>query len=139
MWGYKDTPGGLAQSPRTGFLYDALAVLRRRRRAALALCLLVGAMAWFQPWLPRVPLLTGDDPLHIACLTSGRHGVLAADSEYGTRLDSEPVKWPFGFTARRVGSEVQVLGWLGNVVATTGGAYYLPGGPAYACGDAITQ
>jgi hypothetical protein len=39
-----------------------------------------------------------------------------------------PLRWPKGYTGRRVGSEVQVLDPAGNVVLTTGGRYRI--GPA---------
>ncbi|HEX7949627.1 MAG TPA: hypothetical protein VF494_04690 [Candidatus Limnocylindrales bacterium] len=77
----------------------------------------------------------------MSCYTAGTQGSLTADPEVGTLIHGEPVKWPWGFTARRDGSEVQVLGWLANVVATTGRSYYLPGGNEgdwfEACRDAL--
>jgi hypothetical protein len=37
------------------------------------------------------------------------------------------VAWPRGYSARYVGSEVEVLDWYGKVAATTGKRYYLSG------------
>ena len=116
--------------------------------AALGLFLLAGAMAWFQPWLPRVPLLTNPVPPSsvgeaLSCTLNMTSGPFVADPESGTRINGQVVEWPWGFTARRVGSEVQVLGWFGNVVATTGRTYLLygdPRGPAFlACGNAYPE
>ena len=39
-----------------------------------------------------------------------------------------PIMWPSGYTARRSGSEVEVLARNGEVVARTGGRYRIQGG-----------
>jgi hypothetical protein len=41
---------------------------------------------------------------------------------------SVPIMWPSGYTARRSGSEVEVLAWDGEVVARTGATYRIQGG-----------
>ena len=57
----------------------------------------------------------------------GVRGELITDPRSGTALksgpDLHPVRWPWGFTGRRVGSEVEVRDPDQNVVATTGGSY----------------
>jgi hypothetical protein len=124
----------------------------RRPRGLLAIALfVVGVAGWaihVQPWLPRVPLLTGD----AGCYADGTAGLLVSDADVGTVLKDPstgatvPVEWPEGFTARRDGSQVEVLDFWGNVKATTGRNYYLPGGrppegPALwaACPDPVVQ
>ena len=108
--------------------------MSRRVLAGLALvALVVGWAAWVQPWAPRVPLLTQSGPFwaSYACpADGGMSGELVADDTNGTALAPlhKPVMWPPGFTARRVGSEVQVLDGLGRVVATTGQTYEIDGG-----------
>lgn len=66
------------------------------------------------------------------CFVDVRPGVLVADPNFGTASRVEgggelPVMWPHGFTARRAGSEVEVLDAEGNVHATTGTFYNLTG------------
>ena len=62
-------------------------------------------------------------------------GQLVADPTYGTAVTSDfygqrtvPVMWGRGFTGRRSGSEVAVLGPDGKVVAVTGHRYRMEGG-----------
>jgi hypothetical protein len=67
------------------------------------------------------------------CILIGATGTLIVDPKYGTALDTgnasvgdhdvNPIIWPAGFSARRVGSEVEVLDATGKVVATTGRRY----------------
>ena len=110
---------------------------------ALALCLLgCGVDA---PWGERVALLTGDGPFrekwrYEACYTSAAGGLLTVDPQYGTAIrdthmrdpndpgPASPVMWWPGFTAWRVGSEVEVRDPAGRVVAITGREYRLEGG-----------
>jgi hypothetical protein len=106
---------------------------------------LVAASIWMKPFLPvsgEVPLLTGVPPMlkadngDIGCFTNSAAGLLVADPKYGTaiiidtdiRSDHTPVAWRPGFSARRVGSEVEVLAPDGQVVATTGKRYLMDGG-----------
>jgi len=87
-----------------------------------------------------VELVTGD-PLHGGCYTAQVAGLLVVDPTYGTaivatnhgsmvQLSDMPatLAWPPGFTARRSGSEVEVLGPQGNTVAITGRSYQFWGG-----------
>jgi len=70
-----------------------------------------------------VALLTGVD----SCWAGGAPGdggLLTADAAHGTSLRGKPVMWPVGYSARRAGSEVEVLNAKGAVVATTGRVYY---------------
>jgi hypothetical protein len=89
-----------------------------------------------------VQLVTGD-PLHGDCFTADVTGLLVVDPTYGTAIVADnhgsmvsltdvPVTlaWPPGFTARRSGSELEVLGPQGNVVAITGRSYQFSGGLA---------
>ena len=112
-------------------------------KLALALCLLgCGPNA---PSEARVALLTGDGPFreewrYEACYTSGAGGLLTVDPQYGTAISDthlggpnapgpvSPVMWWPGYSAWRVGSEVEVRDPAGNVVATTGHEYRLEGG-----------
>jgi hypothetical protein len=110
---------------------------------------LVGCGAW--PW-DRPPLLTRaetDDP-NTGCVLMGFFGQLVPDPESGTAivgaLDRHPIRWPHGYTARRVGSELEVIDPIGKVVAVTGmqvELFYLfesklyegkPGSTLLACG-----
>jgi len=76
-----------------------------------------------------VPLLTGD----VGCYAGGEGGptgLLVAEPRYGTSFVGRPVMWPRGYTARRAGSEVEVVGADGRVKATTGRTYHISVGPA---------
>jgi hypothetical protein len=69
-----------------------------------------------------VPLLTGA----LSCFAGGEGGAtgpLLAEPQYGTSWLGMPVMWPSGYTARRAGSEVEVLDTQGKVIATTGKTY----------------
>jgi|SRR5262245_18666751 len=69
-----------------------------------------------------VPLLTGA----LSCYAGGEGGATApllAEPQYGTSWLGMPVMWPSGYTARRAGSEVEVLDTQGKVIATTGRTY----------------
>jgi hypothetical protein len=91
---------------------------------ALALCLL-GCDAGVLP-RDRVALRTSDtDTIGAPCFLSGWESELILDPRSGLAWsagpdDIRPVIWPRGFTARRIGSEVEVLDRDGEVVATTG-------------------
>jgi len=90
-----------------------------------------------------VQLLTGLSTLIRGggCFTNWAEGPLVIDPTYGTAIidtdvhSSTPVTvaWRPGYTARRVGSEVQVLDPDGKVVAITGRRYRIAGG--YQNGD----
>jgi hypothetical protein len=82
-----------------------------------------------------VPLLTGipAEGAGGGCFTNFLVGTLNADPTYGTTISSEggptiPVMWRPGYTARRVGSQVTVLGPGGTTVAVTGNRYKIAGG-----------
>jgi len=105
---------------------------------ALALCL-VGC-GWLPPHGDPVQLITGP-PHHTGCFAADVSGLLVVDPTYGTAIvaNNHPsmvwlsdvpvtVAWRPGFTARRSGSEVEVLDPQGNVVATTGRSYQFLGG-----------
>jgi hypothetical protein len=113
---------------------------------ALALCL-VGCGAFDKP----VHLLTGDyqgmASSH-SCFAATGSGLLVVDPTYGTAIIANHlddmvdltdvpmiVAWRPGFTARRRGSEVEVLDPQGNAVAITGRNYRLWGGYADAGGS----
>lgn len=80
-------------------------------------------------------LLTGD-PLGGNCYMATASGRLVVDRSYGTAIIGDGgtvdgltiVAWRPGYTARRSGSEVEVLDPQGRVVATTGRSYLIPGG-----------
>ena len=95
---------------------------------ALALSLLgCGSAA---PPGESVPLLTGAT----GCYAGGEGGPTApllAEARYGTSFSGKPVMWPRGYTARRAGSEVEVLDTQGKVKATTGRTYHMSSAPVY--------
>jgi hypothetical protein len=69
------------------------------------------------------------------CYTAGTGGRLVVDAEAGTAIIETQmghgyvrVTWPRGYTARRSGSEVEVLNRFGEVAARTGTDVYFPGG-----------
>jgi hypothetical protein len=61
--------------------------------------------------------------------SSGITGALVPDPNAGTAINGTPIMWPVHFTARRAGSEVEVLDEHGKVLATTGRTYHLSRGP----------
>jgi hypothetical protein len=79
-----------------------------------------------------VKLVTIEGPVTEArgCFAFPYKGELIVDSTHGTALKEDegritPLMWPPGFTARWIGSEVEVLDPAQNVVATTGKRYYI--------------
>ncbi len=109
----------------------------RRGAATLALALLVLGCG---PSDAEVPIIAGP-PNHTGCFAADAAGLLMVDPTYGTAIIGDghenmlvkgdvpvTVAWPPGFTARRSGSEVEVLDPQGNVVATTGRSYHFLGG-----------
>jgi hypothetical protein len=105
---------------------------------ALAVGLLVFSVGCSGPVGAAVPLLTGVAPGAagsdgaIGCFTNAVEGPLIADATYGVLITGPtagpaPVAFRPGFTARRVGSEVEVLSPSGGVVAVTGKTYRLDG------------
>jgi len=100
--------------------------------SVLALSLLLSGCATASDESVR---LVTHDYLPGACYTNSAEGPLIFDPTYGTAirdLDSGgttvPVTWRPGFTARRVGAEVEVLDPDGNAVALTGRSYRIAGG-----------
>jgi hypothetical protein len=115
----------------------------KRVAATLALAVvLVGCGPSFsEPSLSEpVSLITtnGSPNNEGSCATVFASGPLVVDPTYGTAIIDPslhqpdttrpiPVAWRPGFTARRLGSEVEVLDPQGNVVAITGHEYTLSG------------
>lgn len=110
---------------------------------ALALCL-VGC-GLLPPHGDPVQILTAPRPV---CFAADAAGLLVVDPTDGTAIigDGHPnmlvggdvpvtVAWPPGFTARRSGSEVEVLDPQGTVVATTGQSYRFNAGGVSAGGS----
>lgn len=105
------------------------------------------------PLLNGVPLLTGVPPMvgGGGCFTNSAMGLLVVDAAAGTAIIDEDVRasvpmrvmWRPGFSARRVGSEVEVLDQGGSVVATTGRRYRIDGGYVdgafWACDRVVPQ
>ncbi len=84
---------------------------------------------------PEVPLLTGgglNGHDGVGCYTWQVDGDLVVDPIHGTAVIGNgartPVRWPLGYTARRAGSEVEVLDETGAVVVRTGTRVHLGGG-----------
>ena len=82
----------------------------------------------------RVQLLTGVPPAGQGggCYTYFVVGRLVVDPEYGTAFEDASggttlVMWLPRYSARRAGSEVEVLDPAGNVLATTGRRYQIEG------------
>ena len=111
---------------------------------ALALCLVGCGLL---PSNFRPPGAAHGDPVSILtspkpeCFAADVSGLLVVDPTYGTAIVGDnhssmlplsdvpvTVAWPPGFTARRSGSEVEVLDPQGNVVGTTGQSYQFMGG-----------
>jgi hypothetical protein len=124
----------------------------KRVAAALALLLcLVGCDVAPAPDGEAVLILTGPPNYrydHGGCFTNSARGQLFVDPTYGTAIVDEdmiavtgtrpppvPVAWRPGFTARRLGTEVEVLDPNGRVVAITGRSYLIPGGYVNAGGS----
>jgi hypothetical protein len=124
--------------------------------AALALGLVVmgcGLTADRVQLVTGVPTAEQGNNGQTGCFLFQMDGRLIFDPSFGTEVLSDsfgtvPVAWRPGFTARRAGSEVEVLDRDGNVVAITGQRYSIEGGfvtdwpqqsPAastfWACGD----
>jgi hypothetical protein len=89
-----------------------------------------------------VSLLTRDPFGGKGCYVAEASGRLVVDPSHGTAIippdgstgtvrDRTIVAWRPGYTARRIGSEVEVLDPQGRVVATTGHSYIIPGGYLY--------
>ena len=85
---------------------------------------------------PAGHLVTVRQPDQAGCYMSGTSGILVKDATYLTAFSAwggapQPVAWPEGYSARLSGSEVEVLGTTGTIVATTGRkGYVLPMGSA---------
>ena len=71
-----------------------------------------------------------------ACHTFATIGTLVPNAETGTAIVEDPasggrtvpVRWPAGFSARRVDGVIEVLNQDGTVIARTGGHYRFEGG-----------
>ena len=110
----------------------------RRGAATLALALLVLGCG---PSDAEVQILTAPQD-HTGCFAADAAGLLVVDPTYGTAIIGDGhenmlvggdvpviVAWPAGFSARRSGSEVEVLDAPGNVVVgVTGRSYHFLGG-----------
>ena len=95
-----------------------------RRIATLGLALFLAGCGVLNPGGEQVPLLTGS----LGCYAGGEGGPTAeliVDPEYGTSFAGRPVMWPTGYTAWRVGSQIQVRDVGGNLKAATGRKYHI--------------
>jgi hypothetical protein len=120
----------------------------KRVAATLALALCLVGCARLPLNGDPVQLLTSPPRFIPGCFTNSASGPLIVDPKYGTAIIDEimikvtgtrpppiPVAWRPDFTARRIGSEVEVLNPQGNVVATTGRSYVIAGGYVSAGGS----
>jgi hypothetical protein len=75
----------------------------------------------------QVPLVTVDVAVPDSCWLLYRVLDVAADPTVGTvdKATGATLKWPSGFTAWRVGAEVEVHDTTGKAVLTTGARYRL--------------
>lgn len=118
--------------------------LTRTRLAAALVAALLGFVLVFLV-LTRflggsVPLLTGEGHAGGGCYLNFFVDELVVDPVNGTAVIESytvegqrisrvvPIMWPSGYTARRSGSEVEVLATNGQVVARTGATYRIQGG-----------
>ncbi len=115
--------------------------------AAVALALCLVGCGWLPPHGDPVEILTAPQD-HTGCFAADAAGLLVVDPTYGTAIIGDghenmlvggdvpvTVAWPSGFTARRSGSEVEVLDAHGNVVGVTGRSYHFLGGYVAAGGS----
>lgn len=122
--------------------------MTKRVAATLALALCLIGCGWLPSDGGPVQLLTGPPGFVPGCFTNSASGPLIVDPTYGTAIIDEimirvtgtrpppiPIAWRPGFTARRIGSEVEVLDPQGNAVAITGKSYTLAGGYVSAGGS----
>jgi len=110
----------------------------RARRPARPLALMLLILVVATACGGSVSLLTGRGSLgpvadgDVSCYTDFAVGQLVVDAAYGAAIVENgrptPVMWPPGYTARRAGSEVEVLDPHGSVVARTGSRYQIEGG-----------
>jgi hypothetical protein len=95
-----------------------------RRIATVSLALFLAGCGALGPRGEQVPLLTGS----LGCYAGGEGGPTAeliVDPEYGTSFAGRPVMWPTGYTAWRVGSQIEVRDGGGNLKAATGRKYHI--------------
>jgi hypothetical protein len=78
-------------------------------------------------FVDRVPLHTADSASGACCILMYWVVDVVADPTFGTidKATGQPLTWPARYTARRAGSEVEVLDPAGRVVLTTGGRYWM--------------
>ena len=116
----------------------------RRALALLALAsvLTIGAWLAFVTWMGRpdtapsedVVLAYRTDPFTPMCHLNYKHGTLVAHAPTGVAIAERdggplvPILWPAGFTARRFGTEIEILNESGKVIAVTGNRYKFDGG-----------
>ena len=83
-----------------------------------------------------VELAIRNDPFTPHCHTSFTIGTFVPDAEMGTAIVEDaasggrtlPVRWPEGFTARRLGGVIDVFNQDGALLAQTGQHYKFLGG-----------
>lgn len=85
----------------------------------------------------NVPLVTVDVDVPDSCWLLFRVVDVVADPTFGTadKADGSVLRWPTGFTAWRVGSEVEVRNLAGKVVLTTGARYRISPAHVHATWD----
>jgi hypothetical protein len=101
----------------------------RRVIATLGLALCALGCGSTTPRAAQVPLPTDETVAAYgqSCILMHQVVDVTADPTTGTPVLTHvgQVRWPKGFTAWRVGSEVEVLDSSGNVVLTTGSRYWV--------------
>jgi hypothetical protein len=104
-------------------------------RGGLLAAVALGLLGCAGPGQP-VNLAIRDDPFTPNCHTSFTIGLFIPDDDMGTAIVEDvdqggrtiPVRWPEGFSARRLGSVIEVRNQDGAVLAQTGNRYKFLGG-----------
>ena len=105
-----------------------------RLACVLALALAASGCGALSPTPELVFLAPRVDMYTPGCHTSFTVGKLIVHAATGTAVVQDederviPIRWPAGFSGRRVGTEVEIRNADGRLIATTGQRYRLAGG-----------
>ena len=83
---------------------------------------------------PDVVILLSAAQAVVGCPANVVEGMLGVDDSAGTAIVDAgartPIRWPYGYSGRRTGSQVEILDEAGTVVGRTGILVRLTGGEA---------